>query len=128
MMVGGGGPTGPHGPVGKVRNPIMVFLISYICFIYALLAIWSMINELKAFRQKPDLNPIMFFVPILQIIELWNLPAKLLEAKQMAGVQNAKVAHPVLYLLLGLYFIPADLNEVWQAVAARQGGALPPGR
>lgn len=101
----------------------MVAVFSCLCFVYALIAIWSMINELKAFRQKNDLNPIMFFVPILQLLELWNLAPKLLDAKRMAGVPNAQVQHPVLYLLLGIYFIPLDLNEMWQAVQARQGGA-----
>jgi hypothetical protein len=43
-----------------------------------------------------------------------------LEAKQMAGVANPQVAHPVLYLFLGLYFLPNDLNEVWQAAAGGQ--------
>jgi hypothetical protein len=78
-----------------------------------------MLNELKNFRGKDDLNPILFFIPILGIIEMWKLPAKVLEAKQMAGVANAQVPHPILYLLLGIYFLPADLNEVWQAAGGR---------
>jgi hypothetical protein len=39
----------------------------------------------------------------------------------MAGVPNAQVAHPVLYLFLSLYFLPNDLNEIWQAA----GGGRP---
>lgn len=114
------GMSGPTGPVGTVRNPVMVFVISYLCFIYALIQIWGMVNELKSFRQKDDLNPIMFFIPILNLIEIWRLPEKVLDAKRMAGVHNPTVPSPILYLFLGLYFIPADLNEVWQAAS---GGA-----
>jgi hypothetical protein len=53
---------------------------------------------------------------------MWKLPQKVLEAKQMAGVPNPTVPHPILYLLLGLYFLPADLNEIWKAAG---GGARP---
>jgi hypothetical protein len=122
-MPGGGAPmvaTGGRGPIGQTRNPIMVLVIGSICFVYAIIQIWGMLNELKAFRGKDDINPIMMFVPILNIILFWNLPAKVLEAKQMAGVPNPQVAHPILYLLLGSYFLPADLNEVWQAAGGGQ--------
>lgn len=99
----------------------MVLVIGYICFIYALIQLWGMLNELKAFRQKDDINPIFFFIPILGLIELWKLPEKVLDAKRLAGIQNPSVPHPALYLLLWIYFLPADLNEVWKAA----GGARP---
>lgn len=122
-MPSGGAPmvqTGGRGPIGQTRNPIMVLVIGSICFVYAIIQLWGMVNELKAFRGKDDINPIMMFVPIMNIIFFWNLPAKVLEAKQMAGVPNPQVAHPILYLLLGSYFLPADLNEVWQAAGGGQ--------
>ncbi len=114
--------AGPHGPIGTVRNPIMVFLLSSICFIYGMVAFFSMIGELKAFRKKDDINLIMFFIPILNILELLKLPAKVSEAKQMAGAANPNAASPLLYFLLGIYFLPADLNEVWEAAQRRAGG------
>lgn len=119
---------GTHGPTGNVRNPVMVLLIGWICFIYALIVLWSQLNELKAFRQRDDITPILFFVPVLNIILLWGLPEKVREAKQMAGIANPQVAHPILYVLLAGYAFTNDLNEVFQAAAARQqyGGALPP--
>jgi hypothetical protein len=85
-----------------------------------MIQLWGMLNELKAFRGKDDINPILFFVPILNIIQLWNLPPKILEAKQMAGVPNAQVGHPVLYLFIGIYLLPVDLNEIWQAAGGGQ--------
>jgi hypothetical protein len=107
-------------PIGKVRNPVMTLVFGALCFVYALIQVWQMANELKDFRGKDDIKPIFFFIPILGIIELWKLPAKVLEAKQMAGVPNPSVQHPVLYLLLGLYFWPGDLNEIWQAASSGQ--------
>jgi len=114
---------GQRGPIGKIRNPVMTVVISCICFVYAFIQIWQMINELKTFRGKDDLNPIFFFIPILNYIEFWKLNEKVLDAKRMAGVPNAQVASPVLYLFLGLFFLPGDLNEIWQAAS---GGQLPP--
>ena len=122
-MGGAYGGGGQRGPIGKIRNPIMTIVISCVCFVYAILQIWQMLNELKAFRGKDDLNPILFFVPILNYIEMWKLNAKILDAKQMAGVPNAQVASPVLYLFFALFFLPGDLNEIWQAAS---GGQLPP--
>jgi len=123
-MPGGGAPmvaVGAGGrPIGQTRNPIMVLVVGSICFIYAIMQFWGMLNELKAFRGKDDINPIMMFVPIMNIIMFWGLPAKVLEAKQMAGVPNAQVSHPILYLFLGSYFLPADLNEIWQAAGGGQ--------
>ena len=84
------------------------------------------IGELKAFRQKDDLSAIYFIIPILNLLEMWKLPAKVLEAKYMAGVPNAQVVHPILYLLLGVYFLTVDLNETFEAAAARQQLGAPP--
>jgi hypothetical protein len=52
-------------------------------------------------------------------IEMWKLSAKMLDAKCMAAVATPRVVHPLLYLLLGNYFIQSDLNEVWAAVRSR---------
>jgi hypothetical protein len=116
-MPGGAAPmvhAGGRGPIGQTRNPVMVFVIGYItCGIYMLIQMWGMLNELKAFRGKDDFNPIL--VLLLPIVFIWGIPPKVLEAKQMAGVPNAQVANPILYLFFSPYFLAADLNEVWQA-------------
>ena len=122
-MPGGGAPmvaTGGRGPIGQTRNPVMVLVIGAVCFVYALIQLWAMLNELKAFRGKDDINPIMMFVPILNLIMFWKLGEKVLEAKHMAGVPNPQVAHPILYLFLSSYFLAADLNEIWQAAGSGQ--------
>lgn len=106
---------GPRGPVGKVRNPVSTLLLGMLCFVYGLIAFVQMIGELKAFRQKNDLSLLLFFIPIINLIELLKLPEKVIEAQRMAGIQNPQVAHPVLYLFFGLYFLAADLNEAWEA-------------
>ncbi len=57
---------------------------------------------------------------LLGLIEMWKLAPKILEAKQMAGVPNAAVQHPALYLLFSIFFLPSDLNEIWQAAGGGQ--------
>ena len=111
---------GARGAIGKTRNPVMVFVISMLCFVYAFIEGAAMLKELRAFRGKDDISLIVFLIPILGHIALWKLPAKVLEAKQMAGVPNPQVPHPVLYLFLAIYFLPNDLNEIWQAAGSQQ--------
>jgi len=122
-MVAMGGGGGGRGPIGTMRNPVMTIIFSMLCFVYAIIQFWKMLGELKAFRGKDDLNPIMFFIPILSIIEGLKLSEIVLDAKRMAGVPNAQVPHQIVYLFFGFYFLPGDLNEVWQAAS---GGQLPP--
>jgi len=123
-MVHAGGPmpmTGPHGPIGQTRNPVMVFVLANVtCGIYGIWQGYLMLQELKAFRQKDDINLIMFLIPVLGLLEMMKLSDKVAEAKRMAG-SNKPAASGILYIFLGLYFLAADLNDVWEA-ARGQGG------
>lgn len=120
MSGGGGG----RGPIGKIRNPIMSIVFAlFSCGIYPMVASFLMANELNAFRGRQDLNAIMFFIPIMNIIEGLKLAGVVLETKQQAGVPNPQVANNVLLALFPVLFLPADLNEIWQAAS---GGQLPP--
>ncbi len=114
-------PTGARGPLGKARNPVATLLIGMMCFVYALVVYIQMLGELKRFRQKSDISLLLFFIPIINILEVLKLPEKVADAQRMAGVQAPQVAHPVLYLFFGLYFFPADLNEVWEAARRNAG-------
>jgi hypothetical protein len=108
--------TRSHGPIGKDRNPIVVLLLSFAtCGLYGIISLIGMLSELRAFRQKNDISILLFFIPIIQLIEILKLPEKVADAQRMAGIQNPQVAHPVLYLFFGMYFFPADLNETWAA-------------
>jgi hypothetical protein len=117
-----------HGPIGKMRNPVMVVVLTYVtCGFYGIFALLSMLGELKAFRQKNDINPILFLIPVVSLLEILKLPAKVLDAKRMAGVPNAQEPNVILYLFLWFYMLPSDLNEIWQIASAKHGyGALPP--
>ncbi|MCC6214561.1 MAG: zinc ribbon domain-containing protein [Polyangiaceae bacterium] len=124
MMPMGGAPmaapVGAHGPIGQERNPIMTLLIGMVCGFYLMYWLWLSLNELKAFRQKDDINPILYL--LLFIVFVWGLPEKVYEAKVMAGIPNPEKPNAIMYFLLSPYFLTNDLNEIWAAARARQGG------
>jgi hypothetical protein len=103
------------GGKGKIRNPILVtLLIPVTCGIYGLIAIYSMMSELKAYLNKEEIVPWHMFVPILGlIVMLTKVPNWVTEAKQRAGSRNPQSAGPIMYFLLFPYFFTKDLNEVW---------------
>lgn len=109
-------PYAGTGPKGTVRNPLTVMILTFVtCGIYGIFAFWSMLSELKAYLQKDEIQPIFMFIPILNLILLLKLPEWVSEAKQRAGCQNPHSSGLILYWLLGVYFLPKDLNEVWEA-------------
>jgi hypothetical protein len=102
-------------PIGKVVGLGILTL-----GIYWLIALWGAFNDFKVIRQKNDIVPIYFFVPVLGWLELTKLPGKVMEARTATAVQNPAVPNVVLYLLFPQIFFIADLNEIIAAVANRR--------
>lgn len=109
------------GPKGQTRNPMMVLLISMFCFFYGIFQYYQMVGELKEFLQTDEINPIHIFIPVLNILMLFKLPGLVLEAKRRAGVPNPEVTNILFYWFFGLYFLPKDLNEVWNPTGQLPG-------
>ena len=121
-MPGGGAPmvqAGGRGPIGQTRNATQVLVISLLCGFYGFFQVFQELGELKAYRGKDDINPIV--ATLLWIIFCWGMPAKMLEAKQQAGIPNPQVGSPILYFLVGYWAMAKDLNEIWAA----SGGGQP---
>ena len=113
----GGSATGPK---GKIRNPIVILLLAYCsCGIYPCFGLYMMFKELKEYLNTDQITPWFAFTP-LALLTLLKLPDLIVEAKRRAGVANPQSAGLIMYLILGFYFIPKDLNEVWTG-----GGQLP---
>jgi len=107
-----------RGPIGKTRSPIVVLLLGSItCGLYALWTVYSMANELNAFRRKNDVNPILCLV----YIGFFAVPDAVVEARQLAGMAPGSPPNAILYILLWWWFLVNDLNEIW-AAAQRSGG------
>lgn len=98
-----------------VRNPVMVTVLTFVtCGLYGMIMFYTMLSELKAYLNKEEIVPWHIFVPILGLIVLLGkLPEWVTEAKQRAGSRNPQSAGPIMYFLLGPYFVTKDLNEVW---------------
>ena len=92
----------------------MTLLTFVTCGLYGMIAFYMMLSELKAYLNKEEIVPWHIFVPILSLIVLLGkLPGWVTEAKQRAGSRNQQSSGPVLYFLLGPYFVTKDMNEVW---------------
>jgi hypothetical protein len=120
--------TGPGGgmvatgqpPTGKVRPIGLVVALGFVTFgIYWLIALWGALNDFKAYRQRNDITPILFFIPILGLLEIIKLPPKIEEARGAVGVVNPVPPNVVLYILFPQIFFIADLNEIFEATANR---------
>ena len=111
--------TPASGP--KLRPIGLVVALGIVTFgIYWLIALWGAFSDFKSIRQKNDINPIMFFVPILGLLELIKLPSKVEETRVALGVTNPVAPNVVLYVLFPQIFFIADLNEIIQASANRK--------
>jgi hypothetical protein len=106
------------GPKGQTRNPVNTLIISLVCCLYAVYAMWTMLNELQQFTQDEEFKPWMMFVPLLGIYFLLiKVPEQVTRAKQMAGSRNQSASGIVLYFLVPAYALSKDLNEVWDPTA-----------
>jgi hypothetical protein len=128
QQMGMAAPAGAQdaGPVGTVRNPVMTTVLSSICFIYAFIAIYSMLSELKAYLRKDEIQPWHIIVPFWNLVVLWiKTPEWVSEAKRRAGCANPSSAGVIMYVIpiVNFYSFANDLNEVWQAA----GRGLPQG-
>jgi hypothetical protein len=122
MQQGYGAPAQMAGGAkGTIRNPVMTLLLGMLCFVYALVAVFGMMGELKAYLQKDEIKAWHLLIPVYGfIVWVFKVPGWVTEAKQKAGCQPPEAAPWFLYWLLGLYFFAKDLNDVWQAGQQQQ--------
>jgi len=121
-MVQAGGALAPGGygqpaiaAKGPIRNPVMVTLLTFVtCGVYGIVAIYSMMSELRGYLNKQEIVPWQILVPVLNfIIVIGKLPDWVTEAKRRAGSRNPQSSGPILYFFLLPYFLTKDMNEVW---------------
>jgi len=110
--------TRPQG--GKIRPIGLVVGLGFVTFgIYWLIALLGSLKDFNSIRQKNDVNPILFLVPVLGLLEMLKLPRKVIETRAVVGVTNPVVPNLVLYLLFPQIFFIADLNEIVDAANRR---------
>jgi hypothetical protein len=107
---------GAGGPVGQTRNPVMVLLISMICFIYYLLSMFKMVEELQNYTGGgPNAFPGWhLLIPYYNLYLMFvKMPKWVTEAKTKAGCSNPNSMGGFMYFLIAPYALAADLNQVW---------------
>jgi hypothetical protein len=125
MVPAGGAPVVPAGntglaagPVGAIRNPIMVFLVAGVtCGFFGLYSLYSIEGELNAFLGNGKKASILWF--LFPLLPLLGMPKLIAEARAKAGTPVQGEGNLILYLLLGVYMIPNDANQIWQHLGAR---------
>jgi hypothetical protein len=106
--------------LGKIRPIGLVVVLGFITFgIYWLVAMLGALKDFNAIRGKNDVNPILFIIPILGLLETLKLPGKVVETRAAVGVSNPVAPNVVLYLLFPQIFFIADLNELVEATNRR---------
>lgn len=116
----GAAPGGaPAGPVGQIRNPVTLFLISCICFLYGLSQMRTMEGELNRFLGRNQDGSILWF--LFPLIPILSMPKLIGEARAKAGTTTQGNGSLIMYLLLGYYFLTKDVNEIWERLGAKPG-------
>ena len=94
----------------------MVFLISYICFIYGILQLIKMMEELQAYTGGSQYAFPWWhlLIPYYNLYLIFaKLPHWVTEAKTKAGCPNPASMGGFVYFLVLFYALPNDLNQVW---------------
>lgn len=105
---------GVHRPIGKTRS-VGLSVLWMMLMIPGIIQFFRMLGELNRFRATDDISPWPFFVPVLSLIKAIELPGKLRESKQMAGIANATAPNILLFLIVPGPLFAASLNEIWRA-------------
>lgn len=103
------------GAVGTTRNPIMVLLISMMCFPYYLIATLGMLGELRTYTGNQDITPWHILIPYYNLyLAFVKIPKWVQEAKTKAGAQKPAMGGFMYFLILP-FALASDLNDVWAA-------------
>jgi hypothetical protein len=117
---GGGGPIQPGGggPLGKIRSPVMLVLVGYMCCpYYSLYQLALVESELNAYLGKPaGMNWLWLLFPLLPLLSMGKLVG---EVRAKAGTPTQGEGSLIMYWLLGFYTIPKDVNEIWEHLGVR---------
>jgi len=106
------------GPPGAIRNPVMVAAISYMCcFLYGLHQLKEIEGELNRYLGKGQGGSIMWY--LFALLPLLSMPKLIGEARAKAGTPTQGDGSLIMYLLLGIYMIPKDANEIWEQLGVK---------
>ncbi|MBN1390683.1 MAG: hypothetical protein JXA22_08595 [Candidatus Thermoplasmatota archaeon] len=111
-----------HGNPGVERNPIAWWVLG-LCFVVDIIWVYRVWKEIASFTKK-DINPVLktvlMFVPILNIVIVYQMFSEISEMEEMVGIYEDERLDPIINLvmcflfLIGIMFAQQHLNKVWQ--------------
>ena len=109
-----GGGLQAGGPPGEIRNATMIAVITYVCACapYGIWQLYQVEGDLKRYLGKSDGPSILWF--LFTLIPLLSMPKLIGEARAKAGTSTQGDGSLIMYLILGVYQIPKDANEIWE--------------
>jgi len=116
------------GSPGKVRSPAGGWLLALVTLgIYYLFWYYNVNKELRDFdpsiRVSPGIAVLALFVPIVNLVSIYNTGGRIRQAQTAAGAVPAAsgLAGMLLAFVIGLDlpYYNAQANHAWRAVAAR---------
>ena len=111
---------GARGPIGQTRNPVMVLVLG----MHLLrLRSWSRSGHVERAQGVPRQGrsePHLVLRPHPRLVRIWSCRRRSWKPSTWPACRTPRSRSPILYLLLGICFLPDDLNEIWQAAG---GGA-----
>jgi len=112
-----------HGAVGEERNPVVWWLLCIVCFIVEfvwILKVWTEIAEFTKKEISPGMKLLFMFIPILNIITIYQMNAEIAEMEGMVGIPEEERLNPIVNLILmcvfglGIMFAQQHLNAIWE--------------
>ena len=118
QMGGGGGGMAGGGPPGTIRSEVMIAAISYMCCaFYGLHQLKEIEGELNRYLGKSEGGSILWY--LFALVPLLSMPKLIGEARAKAGTPTQGEGSLIMYLLLGIYMIPKDANEIWKQLGVQ---------
>ena len=120
-------------PKENIKNPVMVWLLSIICFILMLLNAMRWSKEINEFKKGGDKVPngILVIIPIYGILVMYKVFCGIKELQAENGIPEGEQLNPIVALILacvvfglGIMQAQAGLNKVWEKMG---GGGAPAG-
>ena len=120
-------------PKENIKNPIVVWILSIVCFILMLIHAMRWSKEINEFKKGGEQVPngILVIIPIYGILVMYKIFVGVKELQAENGIPEDEQLNPVVTLILccvvGLGVMQAQtaLNKVWERMTGGAPAAAP---
>ena len=117
-------------PSENIKNPVVTWLLSIICFILMLLNTMRWSKEINEYKKGGDKVPngILVIIPIYGLLVMYKILVGIKELQAENGIPEGEQINPIVTFLLscfvfglGIMMAQGGLNKVWE----KMGGGAP---